>query len=104
MKTSDLIEAIEGMPFKKDSVSDTMLEWLANLKRWRDEGTYWSYGHSPGSARTLDALYQRGLVDKHMEFTSRRLGDVRLVTALSLSVRWSINEHGIDVLTKAEEG
>ena len=103
MTTSDLIEATEGRPFKGGSVSDTMLEWLANLKRWRDEGTYWSYDHGPGSAKTLDALYQRGLVDKHMGFTSSRIGDPRHVDAC-VSVKWSINEHGIDVLTKAEEG
>ena len=100
MTTSDLIEATEGMPFKGGSVSDTMLEWLANLKRWRDEGTYWSYDHGPGSARTLDALYQRGLVGKHMEFTSSRIGDTR--HACVMHVKWSINEHGIDVLAKAE--
>jgi hypothetical protein len=103
MTTSDLIEAIEGTPFKGGSVSDTMLEWLANLKRWRDEGTYWSYDHGPGSAKTLDALYQRGLVNKHMAFTSVRIGDTRVVTDGGF-VKWSISEHGIDVLTKAEEG
>ena len=102
MTTKDFIKATEATPFKGGEVSDTMLEWLGNLARWSEEGTHWAYSHDRGSARTLDAVYQRGLVDKRIEAMCARRGEIRIVYVED--ERWKINDRGIEAIAKAEEG